>query len=113
MGSGHYLSQCVKDGGVPFERANGCDVWDFASSNSGYNKLFNDAMSSTVVILMGAILSACKDKLGSIRSLADVGGGTGRAIYEIVKSHPHIKRINFDLPHVNSTRSRRDLQHRR
>nr|XP_048318613.1 xanthohumol 4-O-methyltransferase-like [Ziziphus jujuba var. spinosa] len=103
IGSWHYLSQCVKDGGVAFKKANGCDVWDFASSDSGYNKLFNDAMSSTVDILMGVFLPAYKDELSSIGSLVDVGGGTGEAIHEIVKSHPHIKGINFDLPHVIAT----------
>ena len=38
--------------------------------------------------------------LGSVGSLVDVGGGTGSVLAEIVKSYPHIKGINFDLPHV-------------
>ena len=33
----------------------------------------------------------------------DVGGGIGSAVAEIVKSFPHIKGINFDLPHVVAT----------
>ena len=33
----------------------------------------------------------------------DVGGGIGSAAAEIVKSFPHIKGINFDLPHVVAT----------
>ena len=36
-------------------------------------------------------------------SLVDVGGGNGSGLAEIVKSYPHIKGINFDLPHVVAT----------
>ncbi|KAL5145757.1 Caffeic acid 3-O-methyltransferase [Glycine soja] len=36
----------------------------------------------------------------SLKSLVDVGGGTGAVINMIVSKHPTIKGINFDLPHV-------------
>ena len=32
-----------------------------------------------------------------------MGGGTSGALGEIVKSYPHIKVINLDLPHVAAT----------
>ena len=35
--------------------------------------------------------------------MVDVGGGTGGTVAEIVKAYPHIKCINFDLPHVVAT----------
>ncbi|KAM7270229.1 hypothetical protein ACFE04_029443 [Oxalis oulophora] len=35
--------------------------------------------------------------------MIDVGGGTGDVITSIVKKHPQITGINFDLPHVLST----------
>ncbi|KAI4331917.1 hypothetical protein L6164_016863 [Bauhinia variegata] len=35
-----------------------------------------------------------------------VGRGIGEAVSEIVKSYPHIKCINFDLPHVVATASK-------
>jgi hypothetical protein len=99
----HSLSQCVKHGGSPFEKVNGCQHWDFAATNSEFNKLFNDPMSSTTEILMVVFLPAYKEGLSSIRTLVDVGGGIGKTLSEIVKSHPHIRGINFDLPHVIST----------
>ena len=103
ISSWHSLSQCVKDGGLAFKKVHGCEVWDYASSNPEFNKVFNDAMSSTVEILMGVFLPAYKDGFGSIGSLVDVGGGIGRTLSEIVKSHPHIKAVNFDMPHVIAT----------
>jgi precorrin-6B methylase 2 len=49
---------------------------------------------------MGVVLAEYKDGFSCVGSLVDVGGGTGGMIAEIVKAHPHIKGINFDLPHV-------------
>ncbi|KAF3443877.1 hypothetical protein FNV43_RR13567 [Rhamnella rubrinervis] len=97
------LSQCVKDGGLGFDKVHGCKIWEFTSANPEFNKLFNDAMSSSADILMGVFLPAYKDGFSGIRSLVDVGGGIGTTLSEIVKSHPHIRGINFDLPHVIAT----------
>ncbi|XP_060675810.1 xanthohumol 4-O-methyltransferase-like [Ziziphus jujuba] len=44
-----------------------------------------------------------EDGLHGIGTLVDVGGRTGRDLYEIVKAYPHIKGINFDLPRVIAT----------
>ncbi|XP_075647226.1 desmethylxanthohumol 6'-O-methyltransferase-like [Castanea sativa] len=99
----HCLSQCVIEGGTPFEKAHGCEVWDFASKNPNFNKIFNDAMACTAKIVIGVVLEEYKDGFGCLGSLVDVGGGTGEMIAEIVKAHPHIKGTNFDLPHVVAT----------
>lgn len=40
----HYLSQCVKEGGIAFKKANGCEIWDLASQNPEFNRIFNDAL---------------------------------------------------------------------
>ncbi|GMN34379.1 hypothetical protein TIFTF001_042057 [Ficus carica] len=97
-------SAASKEGGIAFEKANGREIWDFASQNQEFNKLLNGGMACTVKIVMNAILSAGTDfgdGFGCLGSL--VGGGTGAVLSEIVKSHPHIKGINFDLPHVVAT----------
>ncbi|KAB1206013.1 (R,S)-reticuline 7-O-methyltransferase [Morella rubra] len=52
---------------------------------------------------MGVVMAKYKDGFDGVGSLVDVGGGTGGMIAEIVKSHPHIRGINFDLPHVVAT----------
>lgn len=101
--SWRYLSQCVKEGGTPFEKSYGCEVWDFASKNPEFNKIFNDAMACTAKIVVGVVLEEYKDGFDCLGSLVDVGGGTGGTIAEIVKAHPHIKATNFDLPHVVAT----------
>ncbi|KDO38909.1 hypothetical protein CISIN_1g034578mg [Citrus sinensis] len=61
-------------------------------------------MACTTKITMKAFVSHYKvDGFNNIRSMVDVGGGTGTVLAEIVKSYPHIKGINFDLQHVIAT----------
>ncbi|KAK3184193.1 hypothetical protein Dsin_031479 [Dipteronia sinensis] len=100
----HCFSTCVKEGGTSaFEKAHGRNVWDFASQNPEFNNMFNDGMACTARIITRAIMTGYKGGFGCIESLVDVGGGTGTVVAEIVKSHPHIKATNFDLPHVIAT----------
>ncbi|KAF8391384.1 hypothetical protein HHK36_023688 [Tetracentron sinense] len=99
----HCLSRCVKEGGIAFEKAHGSEIWNFASANPEFNNLFNEGMACTSKITIKAILSAYKDGFQGVRSLVDVGGGTGTVVTEIVKAHPHIHGICFDLPHVVAT----------
>ncbi|TYH84904.1 hypothetical protein ES332_D02G228200v1 [Gossypium tomentosum] len=102
MAPWHYFSQCVKEGGVAFKKAHGCEIWDLASWNLDFNKLFNDSMACTSKFVTSAILSGYRQGFNSIGSLIDVGGGIGCFISEIVKVYPHIKGVNFHLPHVIS-----------
>ncbi|KAI4331922.1 hypothetical protein L6164_016868 [Bauhinia variegata] len=106
MAPWHYLSHCVREGGFAFKKAHGREIWEFASENSEFNKLFNDGMACTAKIVMSAIISGYKDGFESVGSLVDVGGGIGETVSEVVKSYPHIKCINFDLPHVVANASK-------
>ncbi|KAE8075890.1 hypothetical protein FH972_014573 [Carpinus fangiana] len=83
--------------------AHGSEIWDFALKNPEFNNIFNNGMACTAKIVTRGILAEYKDGFGCLGSLVDVGGGTGGMIAEIVKAHPHIKGINFDLPHVVAT----------
>ncbi|XVF01956.1 hypothetical protein REPUB_Repub04eG0134200 [Reevesia pubescens] len=103
MAPWHCFSQCVKEGGIAFKKAHGCEIWDFASGNSEFNRFFNDGMACTSKVVTRGILLGYKEGFSSIGSLVDVGGGIGGLISEIVKEYPHIKGINFDLQHVVST----------
>ncbi|KAK4255480.1 hypothetical protein QN277_008478 [Acacia crassicarpa] len=104
----HYLSHCVREGGFAFNKAHGRDIWEMTLENPELNKLFNNGMACTGRAAMMAIVSAYKEGFESIVSLVDVGGGTGGTISEIVKTYPHIKGINFDLPHVVVTAPEHD-----
>ncbi|KAI3837191.1 hypothetical protein MKX03_010756 [Papaver bracteatum] len=99
-----YLGNCVKESGFAFQKAHGCDsIWDLALANPQLNRLFNDGMECTARTVVNLMLVKYKEGFDGIRSLVDVGGGTGAMIAEIVEANPHIRGINFDLPHVLAT----------
>lgn len=104
----HYFSNCVKEGGIAFKKAHGCEIFEMASKDDELNKIFNNGMKSVTRCIMKTIVKRYKDGFNSITSLVDVGGGIGAAMTEIVKAYPHIKGINFDLPHVVSTAQKYD-----
>ncbi|XP_038692775.1 desmethylxanthohumol 6'-O-methyltransferase-like isoform X2 [Tripterygium wilfordii] len=99
----HCLGQCVREGGIAYEKAHGCEMWDFASQNPEFNRMFNDAMAYTAQIFVKALVSDYKDGFDGVETLVDVAGGIGRVLGEIVKAYPHIKGINLDLGHVIAT----------
>ncbi|GAV81894.1 Methyltransf_2 domain-containing protein/Dimerisation domain-containing protein [Cephalotus follicularis] len=98
-----YFSQCVKEGGTAFKKAHGHELFVFAQQNPEFNRIFNDGMACTAMMSTMAILTKYKDGFKGLGSLVDVGGGTGGIIGAIVDQFPHIKGINFDLPHVIAT----------
>ncbi|RZC75857.1 hypothetical protein C5167_000372 [Papaver somniferum] len=94
----HYMGKCVQDGGLSFQKAHGCGIWDLTLANPQFNQLFNEGMACTAKMQVDY-----RNGFNGIGSLVDVGGGTGAIIAEIVKANPHIQGINFDLPHVVAT----------
>lgn len=98
-----FFGETVKDGGFPFEKANGYDIWGLASRNKEFNDMFNAGMACTSKVVVAAVLEGYKNGFDGMGSVVDVGGGTGNMVAEIVKARPHLKGINFDLPHVVAT----------
>ncbi|KAJ7965002.1 putative O-methyltransferase [Quillaja saponaria] len=103
LNSWYSLSRCVIDGGSAFKSTNKSELWDVIKQNPQLNDIVNESMASTAKFNVGVILSEYKDGFVNIESLVDVGGGTGTFVTQVVKSYPHIKGINFDLPHVVAT----------
>lgn len=100
----HVMSQSIRDGCTTFKKTHGNELFDFCLLNSEFNRVFNQGMACTAKITVDAVVSNYNNGfLGSQGSVLDVGGGVGVAISEIVKAYPHLKGINFDLPHVIST----------
>ncbi|XP_048131092.1 caffeic acid 3-O-methyltransferase-like isoform X2 [Rhodamnia argentea] len=90
------------EGGVPFERAYGMTAFEYPAIDDRFNRVFNRAMSSHTTLIMTKILDLYRGFEG-IKVLVDVGGGVGVTLKMITSKHPHVKGINFDLPHVLAT----------
>lgn len=59
-------------------------------------------MECIAKFVTNAILLGYKQWLSSVGLLVNVGGETRGLISEIVKAYPHIKGVNFNLPHAIS-----------
>ncbi|CAM6043946.1 unnamed protein product [Sphagnum compactum] len=98
-----HLSAAVLDDSVdPFVRAHGKSEFQLNNEDPRVGKLFNTAMSSHSRMYMEAMLGAYHG-FQDVNCLVDVGGGTGASLAFITAKYPHIRGINFDLPHVVAT----------
>ncbi|KAH7543712.1 hypothetical protein JRO89_XS15G0004000 [Xanthoceras sorbifolium] len=93
------LAPVLLEGGIPFNKAYGMTAFDYHGTDPRFNKVFNNGMSSHSTITMKKILETYKG-FETLKSIVDVGGGTGATANMIVSTYPSIKGINFDLPHV-------------
>lgn len=95
----YHLKDAVLDGGIPFNKAYGMTAFEYHGTDPRFNKVFNQGMSNHSTITMKKILETYKGFDG-LKTVVDVGGGTGATLNMIVSKYPSIKGINFDLPHV-------------
>ncbi|CAL9172045.1 unnamed protein product [Musa hybrid cultivar] len=101
MESWYHLKDAVFDGGIPFNKAYGMMAFEYYGTDARFNKLFNEGMRNHSTIMTKKLLDIYRGFEG-VKVLVDVGGGVGGTISIIAAKHPHIKAINFDLPHVIS-----------
>ncbi|KAK0583392.1 hypothetical protein LWI29_036440 [Acer saccharum] len=74
LDSWSQLKDAVLEGGIPFDRVHGTHAFEYPGLDSrGFE---------------------------NVKHLVDVGGGLGVTLKAVTAKFPHIKGINFDLPHV-------------
>jgi caffeic acid 3-O-methyltransferase len=93
------LKDAVLEGGVPFDRVHGMHGYEYASRNPRFSQVFNTAMFNHTTLLVTKMLESY-DGFKNFKQIVDVGGGIGVALSLIISKYPHIKGINFDMPHV-------------
>jgi hypothetical protein len=76
----------------------GAEFWTYVERDPDANALFNAAMSSVAPIKTKATVEAYD--FSAFRVVVDVGGGQGTLLAAILASHPKVRGILFDLPHV-------------
>uniref|UniRef100_A0A7N0T8L3 Uncharacterized protein n=1 Tax=Kalanchoe fedtschenkoi TaxID=63787 RepID=A0A7N0T8L3_KALFE len=95
----HNLKDAVLEGVSPSYKAYGLEIFQVMSQHPKTSKLFNQAMTEMTTVRLKMLLQTYKGFVG-IKSLVDIGGGSGTCLESIISVHPHIKGINFDLQHV-------------
>ncbi|KAK8560791.1 hypothetical protein V6N13_026226 [Hibiscus sabdariffa] len=89
----------VLEGGDPFHKAYGKDLYEYNGMDPRFSKAFDKGMSDHSTITMKKILETY-DIFEGIKTLVDVGGSIGALLHVIVSKYPTIKGNNFDLPYV-------------
>ncbi|KAL5863222.1 hypothetical protein ACOSQ3_000736 [Xanthoceras sorbifolium] len=93
------LKDSVLEGGIPFDRVYGTHAFEYPGLDPRFNEVFNKAMHNHTTIVIKNIIEAYKG-FENVKQLVDVGGGLGVTLRAVTAKYPHIKDINFDLPHV-------------
>ncbi|GMN27203.1 hypothetical protein TIFTF001_001537 [Ficus carica] len=82
------------------ETVGGSSFYDLLEHNPEIGHIFNEAMSNDSKIIAHLALKDCKEVFEGLKSLVDLGGGTGSLAKAITNSFPHLHCTVFDLPHV-------------
>ncbi|XP_031253949.1 caffeic acid 3-O-methyltransferase-like [Pistacia vera] len=82
-----------------FKKVHGLTLFEYMNNDPTFNNIFNSAMVGLSQFVMKGILEVYRGYEG-LSSLVDVGGGIGKCLHMITSKYPHIKGINYDLPHV-------------
>ena len=85
-----------------FEMANGKLIWDYAAQEQSFANLFQQTMVCDSETIGKIVKEECSEVFEGLKSLVDVGGGTGAMGKAIVEAFPHITCTVFDLPQVIS-----------
>ncbi|KAG1334974.1 Trans-resveratrol di-O-methyltransferase [Cocos nucifera] len=104
---GHQLGKWFTAGAAretPFDMAHGQGLFGEANVRADFNELFNEAMASDArLVTEVALLRRQWEVLREVRSVVDVGGGTGTLAKSLAKALPEVRCMVLDLPHVVAT----------
>uniref|UniRef100_A0A1D1Z8E5 8-hydroxyquercetin 8-O-methyltransferase n=1 Tax=Anthurium amnicola TaxID=1678845 RepID=A0A1D1Z8E5_9ARAE len=84
----------------PFHMAFGKSMWDAAADDPAFNDSVNRSMAGDSGLVGDAVVRECGDAFQGLRTLVDVGGGTGSMARAIAAAFPGLKCTVLDLPHV-------------
>jgi hypothetical protein len=89
-----HLAHSLRTGQPAFPQAFGCDFWSFLAEHEDQQEAFADAMRLRDALLSAACLPLIDFE--GLRTLADVGGGTGDLLAAILESNPNLRGILVD-----------------
>ena len=92
------IGHTVETGRPAFEHVHGAPFFDYLADHADQSRIFDAAMTSLSANDAPAIVSAYD--FAPFRRVADIGGGQGALLFEVMRRHPHVEGTLFDLPHV-------------
>jgi hypothetical protein len=92
------IDYSVRTGKIAFDKVFGEPIFDFLGKHPEKARIFDAAMVGIHGRESSAVLDAYD--FSGIGILADIGGGNGSQVTEILTKYPEMKGVLFDLPHV-------------
>ncbi len=92
------LLQSVQTGEIAFDRAHGMPIVDWLRENPAAASAYDQANAIKARTSHRAIVDAYD--FSGLRSLTDIGGGTGALMVEILRANPTLNGIVADTPRV-------------
>jgi len=92
------IEYSIRTGKMSWDKVFGKPVFEYLSEHHDKARIFDAAMVGIHGRESNAVLDAYD--LSGIEVIADIGGGNGSQITEILKKYPKMRGILFDLPHV-------------
>jgi len=92
------LDDSVRDGRTAYERRFGCDFFSWFAERPAEAQTFDDAMTSFSALVDQPLAAACD--LRGVRSLVDVGGGSGALLAAVMQKNDRLHGTLFDQSHV-------------
>jgi hypothetical protein len=90
--------ESIRTGQVAFEKIHGCSLWAYQQQDSKRAATFDESMRSMQASMTPAVTAAYDWR--QFATIADIGGGVGGQLVDILNAHPCGKGILFDLPDV-------------
>lgn len=101
--SWHYnvwsnMMHSVKTGKSAWEKTHGAEVFDWFANKPGEAEIFNNAMTDMSVAIASLIVESYD--FSGVETLADIAGGHGYLLAQILKANPNLSGILFDVAPV-------------
>lgn len=92
------IEYSIRTGKMAFDKVFGKPIFDYLGEHPDKARIFDAAMVGIHGRESSAVLEVCD--LSATEVIADIGGGNGSQLIEILTRYPQMKGILFDLPHV-------------
>ena len=92
------LEDSIRDGGVPFEKVHGVDLFTYMDQHKNFDMLFSRVMDAVESLTGSAFLEDFN--WGAFDRIIDVGGSKGSKSIAILDSFPDLKSVVFDRPQI-------------
>jgi hypothetical protein len=92
------MMHSVETGQPAWGKVHGAEVFEYFAAHPEQAEIFNRAMTDMSVNTAPAVIEAYD--FSGFRTLADIAGGHGFLLSQVLKANPQLKGILFDMPQV-------------